>query len=338
MKQPRVTASPLETLSATWRGALDAVDRAIRAGAGQLPAGELAELARRLRDERASTARALDSVARPRGNSDPFVRLMVPRSQLTSLLGLPPDIAGCVFDLDGLLIGGAAAHASAWAETFNELIEAWPIRSGESIALFDSGADYASYLHGKPRLEGIRAFLASRGIRLPEGSAEDEPGAESVFGLANRKQQALVRYLDEHGVAAFAGARRYLELVREAGIPSAVISASVNTMMMLNRAGLASEVDFVLDGNAFAHGQIRPHPSPDSLLAVCEHLGIEPRRAAAFETTVAGVIAARRAGVELVVGVDRAARNELRAQGARVVVAEVGELLRPGGVSSAILS
>jgi len=328
-RRPTVVAAPLESLSAGWRGAFDAAERALRAATGQLPPSELAELEKRLRDERASTAHLLQSVAHVRGKDDPFLHLMVPRSQLKPLLGLPTDVGACVFDLDALLVGSATAHACAWTETFDELIESWPIRAGESVAPFDPRIDYQLQMHGKPRLEGIRNFLATRGIRLPEGSADDEAGTETVHGLANRKQQVLLRYLDEHGVTAFAGARRYLDLAREAGTRLSVVSASINTKTMLNRAGLAGATDLVLDGNAFVDWRMRPKPAPDSLLAACERLEIEPRHTAAFETTAAGVAAARSAGVELTVAVDRSARTEaLRAEGAKIVVAELGELLR----------
>ena len=332
---PTVLAAPLESLSAGWRGVLDVAERSLRAAAGQLPPSELGELEKRLRAERASTAHLLQSVAHARGNDDPFLHLMVPRSQLRQLLGLPTDVGACVFDLDALLVGSAIAHARAWTETFDELIEAWPIRAGEGVAPFDPRIDYQLHLHGKPRLEGIRAFLAGRGIRLPEGNVNDRPGTASVHGLANRKQQVLLRYLDEHGVTAFAGARRYLDLARETGIRLAVVSASVNTKTMLNRAGLAGAMDLVLDGNTFVEWRMRPKPSPDSLLAACERLEIEPRHAAAFETIAAGVAAARRARFELTVAVDRSARTEaLHAEGATIVVAELGELLQPGRVGS----
>ncbi len=325
---PRVVAMPLETLSARWRGALDAADRANRAAAGQLSPAEMVDLGKRLRDERAATARLLESVARARGSSDPFVHLMVPRSQLKSLLGLPAPVAACLFDLDALLVGSATAHASAWTETFDELTASWPIRAGESVASFDPRIDYPLHMHGRPRLEGIRAFLASRGIRLPEGGAGDRAGTESIHGLANRKQQLLVRYLDEHGMSAFAGARRYLNLVRESGVRCAVISASVNARMMLSRAGLAAAADVVLDGNAFVECGIRPKPSSDSLLAACERLEVPAESAAAFETTPAGVTAARRAAVALVVAIDRSARTRtLPAEGANIVVADLGDLL-----------
>jgi beta-phosphoglucomutase-like phosphatase (HAD superfamily) len=328
--KPQVLAFPLEKLSAGWRGALDAADRALQAAAGQLPAAEVLELRKRMNEERASTARVLDSVARTRGNTDPFVRLMVARSQLKALLGLPNDVTGCVFDLDGLLIGGAAAHAYAWTETFDELVEGWPIRAGESLGSFDPRTDYPMYMHGRPRLGAIRAFLASRGIRLPEGDANDCPGTSTVHGLANRKQQVLLGYLDEHGVTAFAGARRYLDLAREAGIRLAVVSPSVNTKTMLNRAGLAGATDLVLDGDAFVDLCVRPKPSPDALLAACEQLGIEPCHAAAFETTTAGVRAARAAAIERVVAVQRSTRAEPEpAEGADLVVAELGDMLRP---------
>jgi HAD superfamily hydrolase (TIGR01509 family) len=219
-------------------------------------------------------------------------------------------------------------HAAAWRETLDEFVSAWAESTGARISHFDLRTDYAAHIGGRPRLEGVREFLASRGIRLPEGRSDDRPGAQTVHGLANRKNAALLRRLDEHGVAAFAGARAYLELAREAGIRTAVTSASANTDTILSRAGLASLIDACVDGNTIAEKQLRSRPAPDMLLEACRRLGVEPRRAAAFDTSEAGAAAARAAGFDLVVVVDRGNRvGNPGDQGADVVVAGLDEIL-----------
>jgi HAD superfamily hydrolase (TIGR01509 family) len=304
-------------------------DRALDAARGDLTAESLAARRAQLKHERAATAVALENLASLRGDSDPFVSLMIPRSQIKPLLGLAPDVVACVFELEGVLIGSATAHAAAWSETFDELIHARVERTHGAFAPFNPRVDYVRYMHGRPRLEGVRAFLASRGIRLPEGTADDPPGAETVHGLANRKKQALLSSIEEHGVTAFAGVRRYLELAREVGVRLAVISASANTGTILRRAGLAGLVDSMVDGDAIAAGGLRSKPAPDILLDACRRLGAEPGRTAVFETSPAGVAAARAAGVELVVGVDRGAlAGALRDEGAGAVVPDLANLMR----------
>jgi HAD superfamily hydrolase (TIGR01509 family) len=239
-------------------------------------------------------------------------------------------VTACVFNLDGVLIGSAAVHAAAWMETFDEFIltRAERARGHFAPAPFNPRTDYPAHIHGRPRLEGVRAFLASRGISLPEGRADDAPGTETVHGLANRKKVALLRRLDEHGLSAFEGARSYLELAREGGVRCAVLSASANTGTILERAGLATLVDGCVDGNTIAAEHLRPRPAPDMLLAACRQLAVEPRNAAAFETSAAGVAAARSAGFELVVGVDRGGRwKELLDRGANMVISGLDEIL-----------
>lgn len=233
-----------------------------------------------------------------------------------------------MFNLDGVLIGSAALHVAAWAETFDEFISARIERTGGQFAPFNPLGDYPSHIHGKPRLEGVRAFLASRGISLPAGDPGDPPGTETVHGLANRKSAALTRRLDEQGVTAFQGSRRYLEAARDAGVHRAVVSASANTQTILDRAGLADLIEDCVDGNTMLAERLRGRPAPDTLLAACRQLGVEPERAAVFETSPAGVAAARAGGFGLVVGVDRTGRAEvLRAAGADLVVTGLTELL-----------
>ncbi len=177
------------------------------------------------------------------------------------------------------------------------------------------------------------ASLPAVASACPEGDPEDTPGAETVHGLANRKNQALLRHLDEHGVTAFEGSRRYLEIAREVGLHCAVVSASANTQTILERAGLAALIERCVDGNTIAAERLRSKPAPDTLLAACRQLGVEPQHAAAFETSSAGVAAARNGAFGHIVGVGPAAlADELRAQGADPVVAGLAELVDLSGM------
>jgi HAD superfamily hydrolase (TIGR01509 family) len=244
------------------------------------------------------------------------------------VLGLPPRIDACVFNLDGVLIGSASLHAAAWTETFDELISRRLERTRGRFAPFNPRVDYPAHMHGRPRLEGVRGFLASRGIRLPEGEPDDAPGSETVYGLANRKNQALLRLLDERGVQAFEGSRRYLELARDAGIRCAVVSASANAETLLERAGLSDLIQACIDGNAIVAERLAARPSPAILLAACRRLGVEADHAAVFETSAAGIAAGRAGGFELVVGVDRTGDSgALRDNGASRVIGGLPELL-----------
>ena len=314
-------------MGASWWSALDAAETALRAAGSPLKPEELRQRAGRLAAERAATVELLDEVARAERVRARFSQLLLSRSNLRVLLGLPAGVHACVFNLDGVLIGSAALHAAAWAETFDELILARIERTGGRFAPFDPRADYAEHIHGKPRLDGVRAFLACRGISLPDGSADDPPGAETVHGLANRKREALLRRLEEDGVTAFEGSRRYLETARDAGLRRAVVSASANTEGILERAGLASLIEQRVDGNTILAEGLRARPAADIMLAACRLLGVEPGEAAAFETSPAGVAAARAAGFHFVVGVDRDGRaDRLLAGGADLAVGGLAEL------------
>jgi beta-phosphoglucomutase-like phosphatase (HAD superfamily) len=174
----------------------------------------------------------------------------------------------------------------------------------------------------------VRDFLTSRGIRLPEGHASDPPDAETVNGLANRKNEALLRLLDERGLTAFEGSRRYLQFARDAGIRCAVLSASANADTILARSGLSGLVDATIDGNTIVAERLEARPAPDILLAACRRLAVSPEHAAVLETSPDGVVAGRAGGFGFVVGVDRHGHaRELRASGADVVVSDLTELL-----------
>ncbi len=324
----------LDALSAHWRLALNAAQDALvaaRASSGSLhfPASELRERATELAREREATARLLDETARVE-----HVLLHHPllvRRATNSLLGLPRGVLACVFDLDGVLTASATIHAAAWAEALDEFLSRRVDQTGERFAPFkpfDRAHDYDEHIHGKPRLEGVHAFLASRGIRLPEGNPDDPAGKETVYGLANRKNEALRDRLEQEGVTAYAGSQLYLEDVHDAGLHCAVVSASANTSSILEQAGLTSLIDVCVDGNTISSERLRSKPEPDTLLAACRLLRVAPEQAAAFETTPAGVAAARAAGFGYVLGVDRRGGAEmLPPQGADHVVTDLATLL-----------
>src|SRR5829696_10411611 len=175
----------LDSVAASWRSALDAADAALSAADRSLKPEELHAFRRRLSDERGSTVELLEEVARVEGSHATFAELLVSRPNLKGLLGLPAAVTACVFNLDGVLVGSAALHTAAWAETFDALIVARVERTGGQFAPFNPRVDYGRHIHGKPRLDGVHAFLASRGISLPAGTPDDPPGAETVHGGAS---------------------------------------------------------------------------------------------------------------------------------------------------------
>ena len=282
---PAATPLPeidLDTLSAHWRVVFNAEEDALRAAGRcgtslQFSGSELHLWSSRLVQERQATAELLDEIAREQ-HVRLYHRLSAPRATRRTLR-LPADLEACVFDLDGVLTTSGALHSAAWAETLNEFLARRVERTGERFAPFrpfNPRVDYLGHIDGRPRLAGVHAFLASRGIRLPEGNPEDPPGSETVHGLANRKNEALLRRLDREGVTAFAGARRYLEAAREAGLRCAVVSASANTRGILEHAGLADLVEQRVDGNTIGEWKSSPrsrHPTRYSPPAVVSASG-----------------------------------------------------------------
>ena len=244
------------------------------------------------------------------------------------MLGLPDEIRACLFDLDGVLTQTATVHAAAWKETFDAYLAERARRTGEPFVPFDAVREYDLYVDGRPRADGTRTFLQSRGISLPEGQASDPPGAETVHGLSNRKNQILLERLRTGGVTVYPGSLRYLRAVREAGLRRAVVSASANTRQVLESAGIADEFDVCIDGIIAEREHLRGKPAPDTYLAAARRLDVEPRQGAVFEDALAGVEAGRAGGFGFVVGVDRTGQAEaLRQHGADSVVTDLAELL-----------
>jgi len=244
------------------------------------------------------------------------------------VLGLPDGVRACLFDLDGVLTRTAEVHAAAWKETFDQFLQAWAPAHHESFVPFEIATDYAEYVDGKTRTDGIKSFLASRRITLPDGQADDPASAETVAGLARRKNDLLLQRIKQHGVRAYEGSRRYVEAVSAANLPRAVVSSSQNTAAVLEAAGLADFFPIRVDGNTVAHDGLRGKPAPDTYLAGARALHVEPAAAAVYEDALAGVAAGHAGHFGYVVGVDREHQADaLREHGADVVVEDLAELL-----------
>lgn len=240
------------------------------------------------------------------------------------MIGLPGTITACLFDLDGVLTGTAVQHREAWKRTFDEFLRA---RDGDAFAPF-TDADYAAYVDGRPRADGVRTFLASRGIELPEGDPGDDIDAPTVNGVGNRKNQLVLKIIEEQGVTPYPGSVRYLQAVKDAGLRIGVVTSSANGEKVLEAAGLTPFVEARIDGIVLAAQGLRGKPAPDSFLAGAEALGVTPGNAAVFEDALAGVQAGKEGAFGYVVGVNRAHQaGELLAHGADVVVDDLAELL-----------
>jgi beta-phosphoglucomutase family hydrolase len=245
-----------------------------------------------------------------------------------SALGLPPSIRACLFDLDGVLTRTAVLHAKAWKRMFDAFLRARSAKRGEPFVEFDIVRDYERYVDGKPRDEGTRSFLASRGVDCPEGAEGDAATAETIHGLSERKDEILRALIREEGVQAYAGSVRYLEAVRRAGLRTAVVTSSRHCCEVLDSAHIADLLEARIDGVAAAAEHLPGKPAPDTYLAAARAVATPPGEAAVFEDALAGVEAGRAGGFGLVVGVDRLGQAEaLRRHGADVVVNDLAHLL-----------
>jgi beta-phosphoglucomutase family hydrolase len=244
------------------------------------------------------------------------------------MLGLPDEVQACLFDLDGVLTKTASVHAAAWKEMFDAFLQQRSRQTGEQLRPFDAVADYDEYVDGRPRYDGVRSFLDSRGIELPSGNPSDGPDVQTIDGLGNHKNEIVLRLIDERGVQAYAGSVRYLHAVQDAGIARAVVSSSSNCRQVLMAAGIEGFFDARIDGVVAEREHLHGKPAPDTFLAGARALGVEPGRAAVFEDALAGVEAGRAGHFACVVGVDRVDQADaLRAHGADVVVGDLQELL-----------
>jgi len=238
------------------------------------------------------------------------------------------DYAAVLFDLDGVLTETATVHAVAWKEMFDAFLQGWAQSNGLPFVAFDVASDYPRYVDGKPRYEGVRSFLASRSIQLPEGTPDDPSDALTIDGLGNRKNDLVQTIIETEGVTPFPGSVRLLHHVRDIGLKTAVVSSSKNCKAVIEAAGIADCFDVRIDGWDVEVGGIPGKPAPDTFLEAARRLGVEPTRGVVFEDALAGVQAGHAGGFGLVIGVDRANQAEaLREHGADVVVDDLAELL-----------
>ncbi len=239
-------------------------------------------------------------------------------SRTAESLGLPAGIRACLFDLDGVLTQTTQLHAEAWKETFDSFLRD---RSStqEPFVPFDRVLEYERYVDGRPRYDGVRAFLAARGI---------EVDAATVTALGDRKNERVLALFRRQGLEPYEGSARYLRAVRDAGLRRAVVSASANCRAALEAAGLTHLLEVRIDAARAEDEHLQGKPAPDTYLAAARALGVEPAEAAVFEDALAGVAAGRAGGFGFVVGVDRTGHGDaLRRAGADLVVSDLSELL-----------
>ena len=230
------------------------------------------------------------------------------------MLGLPDGTRACLFDLDGVLTQTAKVHAAAWKDMFDEYLRSRP----EAFSEFTPD-DYNEYVDGKPREDGVRSFLQSRGIEFDSAT---------VATLATRKNDLVQKLIHEQGVEVYDGSVRYVEAVRDAGLRRAVVSSSANTREVLRVTKLEHLFEAVVDGLTIESEGLKGKPAPDTFLTGAQELGAEPAQAVVFEDALAGVEAGRAGNFGFVVGVDRVGHADaLREHGADVVVEDLSELI-----------
>jgi beta-phosphoglucomutase family hydrolase len=244
------------------------------------------------------------------------------------MLGLPDGVRTCLFDLDGVLTQTAKMHAQAWKQMFDDFLHEWAERNGEPFQAFDRPTDYDEYVDGKPRLDGVRSFLQSRGINLPMGAPSDPPDADTIHGLGTRKNDLVLELIGKEGVQPYPGSVAYAEAARDQGLRRAVVSSSTNCQEVLVAAGIDHLFEARIDGVVAEREGLAGKPAPDTFLAGARVLGAGADDSAVFEDAQAGVQAGRAGGFGYVVGVDRTGQADaLRERGADVVVQDLGELL-----------
>jgi len=248
------------------------------------------------------------------------------------MLGLPDHIRAFLFDLDGVLTQTAKVHAAAWQDMFDTFLRAEADRTDGAFVPFDPLGDYDRYVDGRPRLDGTRTFLRSRGIDLPEGTPQDPPGSRTVYGLSAAKNDTVLRMIREQGVQPYPGSVAYLHRLRALGLPRAVVSSSANCRDVLRAAGIDGLFDVVVDGLVAERDRLAGKPAPDTFLAAARALGTPPEQAAVFEDALAGVAAGRAGGFGTVVGVNRTGQAAaLQENGADLVVDDLSELIAGEG-------
>jgi beta-phosphoglucomutase family hydrolase len=233
-----------------------------------------------------------------------------------------------LFDLDGVITDTASIHGACWKQMFDEYLRKRATERGEAFRPFDPVEDYRLHVDGKPRFDGVRDFLRSRGIQLPEGNPHDPPEAETVGGLGNRKNHLVTRAIEEKGVEAYEGSVRFIGQLHHQGFKVAVVSSSENCEAVLRAADVEALFEVRVDGAMVEAQHLTGKPAPDTFLIAARLLGVEPRRAVVVEDALSGVQAGLAGNFGLVVGVARRGNaEELRRHGAHLVVSDLGELV-----------
>ncbi len=244
------------------------------------------------------------------------------------MLGLPSNVNACLFDLDGVLTQTAKVHAAAWKQMFDDYLRRRAEQRGEKFVPFDQVSDYDQYVDGKPRYDGVRSFLESRHIDLPQGTSDDPPDAETIDGLGNRKNEIVLKMIHDDGVEPYEGSVRYVKAARDAGLRRAVVSSSTNCRDVLTAAGILDLFEEIIDGHTTEREHLNGKPAPDTYIAGARAVGVGPDQAAVYEDALAGVESGRAGNFGFVVGVDRVGQADaLKAHGADVVVKDLSELL-----------
>jgi beta-phosphoglucomutase family hydrolase len=247
---------------------------------------------------------------------------------MTARCGLPAGIEACLFDVDGVLTDTRSLHISAWQRTFDDVLRRRAANCGVAFVPFDPVADYSTFVDGKLRYDGVRSFLASRGITLPDGDPADLPTADTVCGIGNRKNEVVLEHLHAAGVAPLPGAGAYVRAVRVDGLRTAAVSSSENCREMLAAAGLSQLFDVRVDAAVAEREHLRGKPAPDTFEAAARKLRVPPAHAAVFEDALAGVEAGCAGRFGFVVGIAPPGRAaSFRQHGADVVVADLESLL-----------
>ena len=233
-----------------------------------------------------------------------------------------------LFDLDGVITDTASVHAKCWKKMFDEYLKKRSAEKGEPFRPFDIETDYRLYVDGKPRFNGVRDFLTSRKINLPEGTHQDPSNAETVGGLGNRKNDLINEVIENDGVEAYEGSITLARQIRDAGIKIAVVTSSQNCDVVLKAVNITDLFEAQVDGNVIHELHLSGKPAPDSFLEGAKRLGVSPARAVVVEDAISGVQAGRNGKFGLVIGVDRKGyADELKKNGADIVVKDLGEFL-----------
>jgi beta-phosphoglucomutase family hydrolase len=240
----------------------------------------------------------------------------------------PDRFDAVLFDLDGVITDTAKLHATCWKQAFDEFLQKRAEKTGEDFKPFDLKVDYEDYVDGKPRYDGVKSFLQSRHIDLPNGDPDDPPDQETVCGLGNRKDDLFNQKLKLEGVEVFQGTVAWLHQLRRAGIKTAVVSSSKHCQAIIETAKLADQFEARVDGKVSDDLKLKGKPAPDTYLKAAAMVGVKPQRAVVVEDALAGVEAGRNGGFGMVIGVDRKGdADALREHGATVVVGDLKEML-----------